>query len=298
MTESRNHARAGCLVHGQISAPEIKEPIDCTIWDISYDGARLILPDGTSIPDKIKISTPFSVQPREAEVCWRAGGEAGIRLLEGDSSSADHALVEQVRIAEETNAELVQRLRDMQRQLEAAEARMSAAPAPDGAAPRPKAQRSTANRDRAFTYVLDDEARILVTDDDPILREFARVHLTTPSASVELAESAEEGLDCLNKSEFDIALIDLEMPGMGGLEMIKRLRADPCHCDLPIIVVTGRDDTSSIDLAYEAGATSFVTKPVNWRLMSYQLRYVLRAHRLSGAKQELGAESSLLALTA
>ena len=140
-------------------------------------------------------------------------------------------------------------------------------------------QDSTAGRERAFTYVLEDEARVLVTDDDPILREFARVHLTTPSASVEVAENAEEGLECLNKGQFDIALIDLEMPGMGGLEMIKRVRANPRHRDLPIVVVTGRDDMGSIDLAYEAGATSFVTKPVNWRLMSYQLRYVLRAQR-------------------
>jgi CheY-like chemotaxis protein len=280
MTESRSNARAGCLVHGRISAPELEAPIDCTIWDISYDGARLILPDGASLPDRIKISTPFSVKPREAEVCWRAGGEAGIRLLEGDSSSVDDVLAEQVRIAEQTNAELVQRLRDAQQQLEAVEARAAvAANRAGGPAVRLSAQGSTASRDRAFTYVLDDEARILVTDDDPILREFARVHLTTPSASVEVAESAEEGLDCLNKGDFDIALIDLEMPGMGGLEMIKRLRADPHHCDLPIVVVTGRDDMSSIDLAYEAGATSFVTKPVNWRLMSYQLRYVLRAQR-------------------
>jgi CheY-like chemotaxis protein len=295
MTEARSHTRAGCLVHGQISAPELKEPIDCTIWDISYDGARLILPDGASVPDRIKISTPFSLQPREAEVCWRAGGEAGIRLLETQS---DRALAEQVRIAEETNAELVQRLRHLQRQLEAAEARMSAAATSHAPAPGRNGQRSTASRDRAFTYVLDDDARILVTDDDPILREFARVHLTTPSASVELAESAEEGLDCLDKGEFDIALIDLEMPGMGGLEMIKRLRAHPRHRDLPVVVVTGRDDMSSIDLAYEAGATSFVTKPVNWRLMSYQLRYVLRAHRLVTSRQELKPGTSKLALTA
>jgi CheY-like chemotaxis protein len=299
MTESRSHTRTGCLVHGRISAPELEAPIDCTIWDISYDGARLILPDGASLPDRIKIGTPFSVKPREAEVCWRAGGEAGIRLLEGDSSSAEDVLAEQVRLAEQTNAELVHRLRDAQQQLEAAEARTAvAANSAGGPAVGLRAQGGTASRDRAFTYVLDDEARILVTDDDPILREFARVHLTTPSASVEVAGSAEEGLACLNKGDFDIALIDLEMPGMGGLEMIKRLRADPHHCDLPIVVVTGRDDMSSIDLAYEAGATSFVTKPVNWRLMSYQLSYVLRAHRLSRAEQELGAESSRVALTA
>ena len=278
MTDSRSHARAGCLVHGQISAPELGEPIDCTIWDISYDGARLILPDGTRIPDKIKIRTPFSVLPREAEVCWRADSEAGIRLLQEDGPSATSGLAEQVRAAEQNNAELVQRLREMQRQLEAAEARTSVAHPADGGA-RGLSASNTTGPDRAFTYVLDEEARILVTDDDPILREFARVHLTTPSASVAVAESAEEALECLSNNQFDIALVDLEMPGMGGLEMIKRVRADPRHCELPIVVVTGRDDMSSIDLAYEAGATSFVTKPVNWRLMSYQLRYVLRAQR-------------------
>jgi DNA-binding response OmpR family regulator len=125
------------------------------------------------------------------------------------------------------------------------------------------------------------------------LREFARVHLTTPTASVEVAESAEDGLVRLGESRFHIALIDLEMPGMGGLEMIKRLRADPAHADLPVVVVTGRDDMRSIDLAYEAGATSFVTKPVNWRLMSYQLCYVLRAQR---SYQARGAPPTVLPL--
>jgi CheY-like chemotaxis protein len=273
MTESRVGVREGCLVHGQISAPELKDPIDCTIWDISHEGARLILPDGATIPDKIKISTAFSTAPRRAEVCWRSGSEAGIRLL-GETKSAMGG------DAEQDSAELVEQLRDVQRRLAEAEARASQSMNDVGrVAMGLRELGSAAKRDHTFTYVLDDDARILVTDDDPILREFARVHLTTPTASVEVAESAEEGLACLDKGQFDIALVDLEMPGMGGLEMIRRVRADPVHCDLPIVVVTGRDDMSSIDLAYEAGATSFVTKPVNWRLMSYQLRYVLRAQR-------------------
>jgi CheY-like chemotaxis protein len=264
MTEARTQGREGCLIHGQISAPELNNPIDCTIWDISPDGAKLILPDGAALPDRITIATPFSLQPRQAQVCWRGGNEAGIRLLDEDKSAIDD-LAQQ-------NAELIARLRSLQRQLEQAEAR---SPAPAKESVRAAAPLG----DRAFTYVLDDEVRILVTDDDPILREFARVHLTTPAASVEVAESGEEGLQCLSSGDFDIALIDLDMPGMGGLEMIRRLRADPAHCDLPVVVVTGRDDMGSIDLAYEAGATSFVTKPVNWRLMSYQLSYVLRAQR-------------------
>jgi CheY-like chemotaxis protein len=278
MSESRTRAREGCLVHGQISSPELSVPIDCTIWDISREGARLILPEGAAIPDRIRIGTPFSSIPRKAEVCWRAGAEIGIRLLEEGGSSADAELAEQVRIAEQNNARLVTQLRDLQRRLEQAEARAGGAANFNQDSGRFIASRA-GKPESPFTYVLDDEVRILVTDDDPILREFARVHLTTPTASVEVAESAEDGLVRLGESRFDIALVDLEMPGMGGLEMIKRLRAHPSLVDLPVVVVTARDDTGSIDLAYEAGATSFVTKPVNWRLMSYQLRYVLRAQR-------------------
>ncbi len=73
------------------------------------------------------------------------------------------------------------------------------------------------------------------------------------------------------------------MPGIGGFELIRRIRATPGVADLPVIVVTGREDMASIDLAYECGATSFAVKPVNWRLMSYQVRFVLRAARMAEA---------------
>jgi hypothetical protein len=124
MAESRNRARAGCLVHGRISAPQLRDQIECTIWDISPEGARLIVADGSTMPDKIKISTPFSVAARDAEVCWRRGSEAGIKFLDHGTSSADD-LAEQLRIAEARNAELVERLRGFQRRLAEAEARSS-----------------------------------------------------------------------------------------------------------------------------------------------------------------------------
>ena len=137
----------------------------------------------------------------------------------------------------------------------------------------------------AFTYVLTDSLRILAVDDDPIQREFASVYLATPSASVETAGSAAAGMAMLADGGFDIALVDLDMPGMNGIEMIRRIRADRHLQHLPVIVVTGREDVVSIDAAYEAGATSFVTKPVNWRLLSYQVRFVLRAAKLQAAER-------------
>ncbi len=135
-----------------------------------------------------------------------------------------------------------------------------------------------------FAFVMNDKARILAVDDDPIQREFATVYLGTPSVMIDVAENAEAGLRLLAGNSYDIALVDIDMPGMGGIEMVRLVRASPRLKSLPIVMVTGSDDILSIDRAYEAGATSFVTKPVNWRLLNYHLRFVLRAQRASGSK--------------
>lgn len=130
-----------------------------------------------------------------------------------------------------------------------------------------------------FFYVLQDSLRILFVDDDPILREFAQVHLTTETAEVALAEDGVDALARLDSFKPDLVLLDLEMPRMDGFEALSRLRADPEHAHTPVIVVTGREDVEAIDKAFQAGATSFLVKPLNWRLLSYQIRYVNRTHQ-------------------
>jgi DNA-binding response OmpR family regulator len=132
-------------------------------------------------------------------------------------------------------------------------------------------------------YVFDEQTRILVVDDDPILREFASVYLTTPMSTVALAPDASTALDLLAREQFDIALIDIDMPGMNGFELVECIRGQDKLRNLPIVMVTGREDIVSIDRAYAVGATSFVTKPVNWRQLSHQLRYVIRATRQQSA---------------
>jgi DNA-binding response OmpR family regulator len=134
------------------------------------------------------------------------------------------------------------------------------------------------SHDRRFKFVELDEVVILAVDDDPIHREFASVYLGAPGTSVVTADSAEAGLALLANRHFDIALFDVDMPGMSGIDMVQTVRADPRYDDLPIIVITGREDMASIDRAYEAGATSFMCKPVNWRLLSHQVKFLLRAH--------------------
>lgn len=129
-----------------------------------------------------------------------------------------------------------------------------------------------------FFYVLEESARILFVDDDPILREFAQVNLASPTADIDVVENGAEALRRLAQG-YDIVLLDLEMPVLNGFDTLAAIRANPQTKDLAVIVQTGREDVEAIDRAFRLGATSFVTKPLNWRLLAYQILYVLRASR-------------------
>ena len=141
----------------------------------------------------------------------------------------------------------------------------------------------------AFFYVLTERTDVLVADDDPIQREFASVYLSSPAAEVVTVEDGAAALAAIRDHKFDILLLDIDMPRLSGFEVLEALRADPATRDLPVIVITGREDIESIDRAYALGATSFVNKPVNWRLLAYQVKYVLRTTR-PAARQEAGPD--------
>ena len=143
-----------------------------------------------------------------------------------------------------------------------------------------------------FFYVLREAVRILFVDDDPILREFAVVNLASEHAVVDTAKDGVAALAAIEANTPDIVLLDLEMPTLDGFGVLKALRADPRWRDLPVIVVTGREDVDAVDRAFGAGATSFVVKPLNWRLLSHQLRYVHRMatnERVLAERQEVTA---------
>lgn len=129
--------------------------------------------------------------------------------------------------------------------------------------------------------------RVLVVDDDPIYRETARMFLSMFGRATTLAESGQTALALARETDFDVMIVDFEMPGMTGLELISEIRRLPRHRDLPIIMVTSRDDAMAIDRAYELGASSFVVKPVNWTLLNHAMRFVRRA-----AENEIAARAA------
>ena len=131
-----------------------------------------------------------------------------------------------------------------------------------------------------WSFVLNEPTRVLVADDDPILLEFATVHLSSPAAVIETASDGARAWSMLTGGHFDIALVDIAMPAPDGFALLEMIRAEPKLRHLPVMMLTGYEDIASIDRAYSLGANSFVTKPVNWRLLSYHIRYVLRASRV------------------
>jgi signal transduction histidine kinase len=128
-------------------------------------------------------------------------------------------------------------------------------------------------------YLFDEQTTVLVVDDDPILRELAIVELASPKTHVLCAGDGKEALDILAARKVDIVLSDLHMPEVDGFTLLSELRKQPDRLHMPFIMATTRDDIFAIDRAYELGATTFVTKPLNWRLVGHLMRYVLRASR-------------------
>ena len=119
--------------------------------------------------------------------------------------------------------------------------------------------------------------RLLVADDDPRLLELMTVRLVDEETDVICAEHGAAARDLLVDEDFDLAIIDLGMPELDGFELITHLRQNPRTVDLPVIVVTGRDDKQAIEQAFAVGASTFVTKPLNWTLFRYQVQFVIRS---------------------
>ncbi|GCL61196.1 two-component system response regulator [Rubrivivax pictus] len=120
-------------------------------------------------------------------------------------------------------------------------------------------------------------ARLLIVDDDEVMRAMATHTLRQAGFDVAEADDGGTALAMLAAGGIDLVLLDLVMPGLDGYEVCRRIRALPQGALLPVLVLTGLNDTVSIDAAYEAGASDFIAKPIHWTLLSHRVRYALRA---------------------
>jgi signal transduction histidine kinase/DNA-binding response OmpR family regulator len=134
--------------------------------------------------------------------------------------------------------------------------------------------------------------KILVVDDDPTARLLMRAALQKTGFDVVLAVDGADALHQFAGDSFDLVMLDVDMPGMSGIEACTALRAQGGEY-LPIVMVTGMDDVKSVEAAYQAGATDFIAKPLNWGLIGHRVKYLLRASRALAALSEANARSQL-----
>ena len=122
---------------------------------------------------------------------------------------------------------------------------------------------------------------VLIVDDIPMMRLLMREALEQAGFNVEEAGNGATALSTFSACRPDIVLLDVLMPDMNGFEACHALRCLPGGKHVPIVLITGLEDVESINCAYAVGATDFITKPIDWELLSHRLRYVLRTGHTS-----------------
>ena len=119
--------------------------------------------------------------------------------------------------------------------------------------------------------------RVLIVDDEPPIRRFLKTALSAQDYRVEEAGDGETALDFLKRNPVDLVVLDLGLPGMDGLEVVRRVRETGSA--VPIIILSSRDDEAGKVAALDLGADDYVSKPFGMEELSARIRAALR-HRL------------------
>ena len=124
--------------------------------------------------------------------------------------------------------------------------------------------------------------RILIVEDDPAVRDVVEHALSREGMETETASDGEEALERLRAAgPFDLVVLDVMLPGMDGISVCQELRnGDSPSTEAPVVMLTARDDETSIVVGLEVGADDYVTKPFRPRELVSRVRAHLRRRRL------------------
>ncbi|GAA2746531.1 response regulator transcription factor [Kitasatospora cinereorecta] len=137
-----------------------------------------------------------------------------------------------------------------------------------------------------------EPARILVIDDDPTVSEVVAGYLTRAGHRVDRAADGRHGLAAARAHRPDLLVLDLMLPGLDGLQILRALRADRAAADLPVVMLTAKGDEADRILGLELGADDYVTKPFSPRELVLRIESVLRRSR--AAKPAAGPDGPVV----
>ncbi len=126
------------------------------------------------------------------------------------------------------------------------------------------------------------QQKVLVIDDAETIIELVRLGLRYEGFQVESAPDGEQGITLAQRINPELIILDIMLPGIDGVEVCKRLRSNPTTRDIPILMLTAKDEVHDRIIGLEAGADDYLTKPFNFDELLARMRAILR--RQSRAK--------------
>ena len=118
-------------------------------------------------------------------------------------------------------------------------------------------------------------ARILVADDDVDIRELVEFKLSTLGHDVVAVADGAAAIEACRVERPDLAVLDVMMPGVSGLDAIRAIRADAALADLPVILLTARAQESDVETGFDSGADDYITKPFSPRELASRVQALL-----------------------
>jgi CheY-like chemotaxis protein/nitrogen-specific signal transduction histidine kinase len=123
-------------------------------------------------------------------------------------------------------------------------------------------------------------ALVLIVDDDELVRQVLCAKVQEDGYQVRTARNGEEAIVIYQEIQPDLVLMDGVMPGMDGFECCAQLQQLPGGDLTPVLMITGLDDSSSLDRAYEVGAADYITKPIHWAVLRQRVKRILNQSHL------------------
>ncbi len=127
--------------------------------------------------------------------------------------------------------------------------------------------------------------KILVVEDEEDILELVRYNLAREGYEVICAESGEDALRKARTAPVDLMVLDLMLPGMNGIEVLKALKKNEKTRNFPVIILTAKGEEADIVAGLELGADDYITKPFSTRILTARARTVLR-RRADGAEDQ------------
>jgi two-component system alkaline phosphatase synthesis response regulator PhoP len=119
--------------------------------------------------------------------------------------------------------------------------------------------------------------RILIVDDEEVIRKFLKIHLTKLGYEVTEAEDGEKAIEKIGGGKFDLIICDVMMPNKNGWEVVKEVKSNPKLDQIPIILLTAKNDDVDMFKGYELGADFYMTKPFTKDQLLYGLKLMFEA---------------------